>query len=52
MDSKTYIMQKLRDCLEELNSSGYWNNEDLDEVINEAEYLTKALKNTQASQNS
>lgn len=50
MNSKTYILQKLRDCLEELNNTDTLRGKDLDDVISEAEYLTEALKNTKISQ--
>lgn len=50
MDSKICILQKLRDCLDELNNTDTLKGKALDEIISEAEYFTQALKDTKKCQ--
>ena len=52
LDSKPFIELRLKECLEQLNRSNTWNNEDLDSIISDTEYLLDSLKKTQECQNS
>ena len=52
LDSKPFVELRLKECLEQLNRSNTWNNEDLDSVISDTEYLLDSLKKTKECRNS